>query len=519
MAHLHQASSARGDAVCLLYAFRQAFYARFGYAPVSPTRRLRVSPHSIPRAWRTDGPEVRAAGADDRAAILGVYERALLARTGLITRSERFWDARLVDERRRFFVAGDPVRGYVSFSVAQLEEHAKTTLTVRDSLADDDWTARALYGVLGAQRDQVDEIEIDLDESDPVDCALVDPDRGRFGTNAVEHAIGEVVAGPLVRIVDFVAPSSPAATSGETARSTSQSAAARASVSWCARGARRWSRRGRLRPSCTWSTKPPSRPSSTERSARRTPRGSDGRAATLARSKRPTACWRRPPSPRWIRFDVHASRASAGAPGCSVAGGCCELADRSWDVAGRSWDVAVSTCDVAPSTCEVPDRSWDVAVSTCDVAPSTCEVPDRSWDVPDCSCDGARGGLHPHPRGPLPLSSPGSSRKSSIKTAGRSLAHSVLMCLPDARERPHRCCHETKPRPLRSHRPRGRLHLRRRRVRELVGRKQHGPRGLVDHLHHPAAHDGRVRRHGDRRRVRRKHARCSTTSATFRAAA
>ena len=37
---------------------------------------------------------------------------------------------------------------------------------------------------------------------DPLEYALVDADRRRFGTEDVEHPIGEVVNGPMVRVED-----------------------------------------------------------------------------------------------------------------------------------------------------------------------------------------------------------------------------------------------------------------------------------------------------------------------------
>ena len=57
--HLHAEANERGDAIAVLFPFRQGFYARHGYAPATATRRLVLSPHAVPRAWRSDG--VRAA--------------------------------------------------------------------------------------------------------------------------------------------------------------------------------------------------------------------------------------------------------------------------------------------------------------------------------------------------------------------------------------------------------------------------------------------------------------------------
>jgi predicted acetyltransferase len=59
-----------------------------------------------------------------------------------------------------------------------------------------------LLGAVSAQRDQVVEVELELDANDPLDRALVDADRARFGDAEVEHALGTVVGGPMVRLVD-----------------------------------------------------------------------------------------------------------------------------------------------------------------------------------------------------------------------------------------------------------------------------------------------------------------------------
>ncbi|HEX8791657.1 MAG TPA: GNAT family N-acetyltransferase, partial [Polyangiaceae bacterium] len=50
--HLCRTAAARGDAVAVLYAFRQGFYVRAGFATASSYRRLRLHPSSIPSSWR-----------------------------------------------------------------------------------------------------------------------------------------------------------------------------------------------------------------------------------------------------------------------------------------------------------------------------------------------------------------------------------------------------------------------------------------------------------------------------------
>ncbi len=206
LSHLHDLAHARGDAFTVLYPFRQGFYLRHGYAAVTPSRRLTLTPRAIPRAWGLPSPGivVRAIEAGDREAIERAYQRAAARATGWITRPPRLWDARLLDERRRWFVAarGGGVVGYVSWSLSQAAAHGAVVLRVFDLVADDDEVRRALLGLVGAQRDQVRAVELEIDDADPLPRALEDADDGIFGTPDVEHALGVLVGGPLVRAVD-----------------------------------------------------------------------------------------------------------------------------------------------------------------------------------------------------------------------------------------------------------------------------------------------------------------------------
>jgi predicted acetyltransferase len=199
---LHEESRARGDAITILHAFRQGFYAKHGYAPAAPYKQLRVSPRAVPREWKPDG--VRAMRAKDRAAIEAAYARAAERSTGFIARRPAHWEYRFLDERRVWLVVERErtIAGYVSWSLAQAEAHAETTMRVRDLVADDDDARRALLAAIGAQRDQVSEATIDTALDDPLDLALVDADQARFGTAELEHALGAIAAGPMVRLAD-----------------------------------------------------------------------------------------------------------------------------------------------------------------------------------------------------------------------------------------------------------------------------------------------------------------------------
>jgi predicted acetyltransferase len=199
--HLHATARARGAALAILYPFRQAFYARLGYAPSSPYHRLRLHPASIP--WRCEA-RVRPARGTDLPDMRACWEAAATRHTGRLARTDRLWDARLSAARRTWLVVeGDGgVRGYVSWTLEQQQPHAETTLVVREMAAIDDVAERWLWGLIGAQRDQIATVHVDVSEDDPVARVLLDADRGRFGDGELEHALGEVGAGPMLRVLD-----------------------------------------------------------------------------------------------------------------------------------------------------------------------------------------------------------------------------------------------------------------------------------------------------------------------------
>jgi predicted acetyltransferase len=206
MGELHRLSCARGDALTLLYPFRAAFYAPLGYGPVTSFRRLAIAPGSIPRDWIHSDKKavVRAMQPKDRASIEALYETVARAKTGQMRRTSALWDRFFLDERRAWFVAAhdQKVVGYVTWSTLQVEEHARTSLRVHEITAHDDVTKRRLFGLIGAQRDQVTSVFLEADGKDPIDLALLDPDAHVFGTLALEHPFGEVATGPVVRIHD-----------------------------------------------------------------------------------------------------------------------------------------------------------------------------------------------------------------------------------------------------------------------------------------------------------------------------
>jgi predicted acetyltransferase len=199
--HVQTVARDRGDAATLLYPFRQGYYARLGYAPASSFRRLRFSPRSIPFKCELG---IRRASGSDGLALRACWEAAGARGTGALARSERTWHARLLDEGREWFVAEGTggVEGYIAWTVACDEPHAETTLEVREVAARTAAGERSLWGLVAAQRDQVDEVRAQVAADDALDRALVDADRERVGEADLEHVLGELAAGPSLRLTD-----------------------------------------------------------------------------------------------------------------------------------------------------------------------------------------------------------------------------------------------------------------------------------------------------------------------------
>ena len=204
--HIHSAGAHAGTVLSVLFAYRHAFYARLGYADVSPAHRFGCDPRAIPRAWveAARKVELRAATGADREALIACYRREAAQRTGWLLRPEALWSRLLLSERLRTVIAAreGAVAGYVLFEIDQDEPHAETRMFVHELVADDDETRRILWGFLGAQSGQIAELEIELDARDPTPFALTDIDGRRGGTERLEHDLGSLVAGPMVRTLD-----------------------------------------------------------------------------------------------------------------------------------------------------------------------------------------------------------------------------------------------------------------------------------------------------------------------------
>jgi predicted acetyltransferase len=198
---LHAVARSRGEGVAVLYPFQQGFYGRLGYAAATASLRLRLHPASIPLNIELTP---RIPGAKDTPALKECWDAQARRQSGMLVRPEAMWEARLADEHRMWIVVdgAEPVEGYVAWTLAQTEPQAEVVLTVREMAARTAAAWRSLWGLLSAQRDQAGAVHVEVAVGDPILAALVDADRARHGGQDVEHVLGEVVGGPMVRVLN-----------------------------------------------------------------------------------------------------------------------------------------------------------------------------------------------------------------------------------------------------------------------------------------------------------------------------
>jgi len=169
----------------LLYPFRQAFYARLGYAPVSRYRVLTASPRAIPANWKEASPGIiRCLRAGDRAELDRVYRDAARHRTGALDRPERAWELDLLDERRQWLVLDQDgaVAGYATFPCSRPSLTPGSAPRSMNS-----WRPRMAHAAVSSPpwaglAIRFGDLVVALAEDDPMDWGFVDGDRDRGGT-------------------------------------------------------------------------------------------------------------------------------------------------------------------------------------------------------------------------------------------------------------------------------------------------------------------------------------------------
>jgi predicted acetyltransferase len=104
-----------GFPLASLYAFREPFYGRNGYATVGKRIRLSVPMHRLPNV--ENSLPIRRLTPDDWRELHSCYEQFGHQRSGVHIRSELMWERVLKENKAlAIYAAGDPVEGYVAVS-------------------------------------------------------------------------------------------------------------------------------------------------------------------------------------------------------------------------------------------------------------------------------------------------------------------------------------------------------------------------------------------------------------------
>lgn len=199
----------RGDAMCLLYAFRSDFYRKFGWSLVERTSMMSVAPTQLPAS--DEARRVRKALVADRPVVQELFEQHA-ARTGhfALSRRPEWWEKRLwnyegdwvvYEGRRR-----GQIEGYLQYQVDAGDGPWKLVLTVNEFVASTPAAHRGLWGYLHSLRDQAVEVVCALPGDDLWPMVVADAQnlRGELKLG-VQRTTGHLGYGAMLRLVDVKA--------------------------------------------------------------------------------------------------------------------------------------------------------------------------------------------------------------------------------------------------------------------------------------------------------------------------
>jgi predicted acetyltransferase len=191
-----------GDVVSALYPFRPAFYHSLGWGLTGTLHSYRFRPEALPR--HEGGAAVRLATSRDRSAIAACYARVAEASNGLLRRDERCWLGHLdVVGVHAFVHDAGGVRGYILATYGRSRSPERRLFRIRELIAEDRETYRALLGWLSDQRDQWRRIHYDASPDEAFDRLLMDPRPPHFRpARALWFPAGQRIRGPMLRVLD-----------------------------------------------------------------------------------------------------------------------------------------------------------------------------------------------------------------------------------------------------------------------------------------------------------------------------
>ncbi len=192
----------RGDLLSALYPFRVDFYARLGYALAGEFHRYRFPPAALPAFPGAD--TVRMIPPAEREPMLPDFYASLLGRMhGAVRRTPGMWEF-LADEEVQVWGVPAPggLGGYMVTEPRPGGSRRKSALRVRELLAGDADSYRALLGWLARQSDQWEEVTYDALPGERLQQVLSHPRLpGNGRARGLWFPSATLLRGPMVRVL------------------------------------------------------------------------------------------------------------------------------------------------------------------------------------------------------------------------------------------------------------------------------------------------------------------------------
>jgi predicted acetyltransferase len=208
MTGLHRQMRRRGEALSMLYAFRNSFYRKMGYGTVEWLDDLRVTPEQLPSSPLRKN--VRAlVRPDDEPLVRRLYDAWRPGRVGPLVRPDAWWRMRVWERANEGAVYVDPAsgraRGYVLYDVPAEPAYPRQDLFVRELVALDGAAARGLVGHVAGLGDQFRRVCLAFPRGEG---ALLLSEIGVVGHAdpiRLFETTGHIASGALLRLVDVAA--------------------------------------------------------------------------------------------------------------------------------------------------------------------------------------------------------------------------------------------------------------------------------------------------------------------------
>ena len=194
----------KGEALSVLYPFRDSFYRKLGWGVIEVAHQLAFSPALLPAS--DEARRVRRLKASDRPAVEALYERVASQGHFALARGPEWWKRRLWTHEGEWvvYVGGrGKLEGYLYYEVDADAGPFKLSVTLTEFIAATPAAHRGLAGHLASLADQVAEI-LHLAPGDNGWLALMKTSQNLRPTleMSVYHDTGNAANGLMLRLTD-----------------------------------------------------------------------------------------------------------------------------------------------------------------------------------------------------------------------------------------------------------------------------------------------------------------------------